>query len=134
MDAATSRFVRQRALQRCEYCALPQLYHGLRFHVEHIRARQHHGDDDAGNLALACPDCNLLKGPNLSAVDPLTQEVVRIFDPRAQRWDEHFFWEGIRIEGSTPIGRATVELLQLNTSDRLRVRELMHEVGYPLKK
>jgi hypothetical protein len=32
------------------------------FHIEHIMARQHGGDDNLSNLALACPDCNAYKG------------------------------------------------------------------------
>lgn len=71
MDAATVQLVRQRAGNRCEYCLLPQEFSGLRFHVEHIVARQHRGTDDADNLALACPECNCHKGTNLSGVDPI---------------------------------------------------------------
>jgi len=43
MDRATSQLVRQRAGQRCEYCRLPQQHSALRFHIEHIVARQHGG-------------------------------------------------------------------------------------------
>jgi 5-methylcytosine-specific restriction endonuclease McrA len=42
---------------------LPQELSELRFHIEHVIPRQHGGSDDADNLALACPDCNLRKGP-----------------------------------------------------------------------
>jgi hypothetical protein len=133
MDAATLQFVRERAEWRCEYCRLPQLHHGLRWHIEHIRARQHHGGDDPSNLALACPECNLRKGPNLSAVDPHTGEVVQLFNPRTQTWSEHFVWHDLKLQGRTPVGRGTVELLQLNTGDRVRMRELLRALGYILQ-
>jgi hypothetical protein len=75
MDVKLRQFVRMRAGQHCEYCRLPQEFSELRFHIEHVTPRQHGGDDDADNLALACPDCNLRKGPNLTGIDPNTGEV-----------------------------------------------------------
>jgi 5-methylcytosine-specific restriction endonuclease McrA len=33
------------------------------------------------NLALACIDCNLQKGPNLSGIDPETRKVTELFIP-----------------------------------------------------
>ena len=55
MDAATRSLVRSRAGDRCEYCGrLQSDAPALRFHVEHIKARQHDGSDDLSNLALAC--------------------------------------------------------------------------------
>ena len=85
MDVATAQFVRERARNRCEYCGLPQEFSGLRFHIEHIVARQHGGTDDLGNLALACPECNFQKGTNLTSVDPETGLVNPLFHPRQDR-------------------------------------------------
>jgi hypothetical protein len=59
------------------------------------------------NLALACFDCNRQKGPNISSVDPDTQEVVQLFNPRRDAWSDHFSLNGARIVGVTPAGRAT---------------------------
>ena len=60
MDAATRQSVRQRALDRCEYCRLPQSAQPfVTFHVEHVIARQHGGTDHLDNLCLACERCNL---------------------------------------------------------------------------
>jgi len=103
--------VRRRAASRCEYCLLRQEYCDLTHHVEHIVARQHGGSDDASNLALACHRCNLRKGPNLTAIDPVTREVVPLFHPRSNDWAEHFIVESERIIGITAVGRATVQLL-----------------------
>lgn len=91
-------------------------------HVEHIVARQHGGRDDVDNLALACHRCNLRKGPNLTGVDPMSGEVVPLFHPRRDQWDEHFLLRGVRIEGKTPVGRATVYVLSMNDARRLELR------------
>jgi hypothetical protein len=122
MDAATREFVRQRAAGRCEYCLLRQEQCDLTHHVEHIVAKQHGGSDDASNLALACHRCNLRKGPNLTAIDPLTREVVPLFHPRSSNWSAHFIMESERIIGITAVGRATVQLLTMNDARRLELR------------
>jgi hypothetical protein len=92
------------------------------FHVEHIVARQHGGDDSAENLALACYHCNLHKGTNLTTVDARTGEVVALFHPRTMLWGTHFLCNGSLIEGLTEIGRSTVTLLKMNAPDRRRLR------------
>lgn len=95
----------------------------MRHHVEHVVARKHGGSDEAENLALACHRCNLHKEPNLTGVDPLSGEIVLLFHPRYDRWEEHFKLAGTRIEGSTAMGRATVQVLGMNTARRLELRE-----------
>ena len=123
MDETVRQHVRQRADHRCEYCRLPQdVGAAFRFHIEHIRPRQHGGDDDPANLALACPNCNWNKGPNLSAVDPIDDALVQLFNPRIESWHDHFALADFRIVGLTPTGRATARLLRMNTVDRLEVR------------
>jgi hypothetical protein len=123
MDATTRDLVRRRAGQRCEYCRLHQEHSELIHHVEHIVAKQHGGSDDPDNLALACHRCNLHKGPNLTGIDPRTEEVVPLFHPRRNRWFDHFAFEGVRINGISAIGRATVHVLAMNDARRLEVRE-----------
>lgn len=92
------------------------------FHVEHIRAKQHRGDDDLANLALACPVCNRFKGPNLSAVNPETDRLVPLFNPRTDVWEEHFAFVGALIVGRTATGRATATLLRMNAEARVAMR------------
>jgi hypothetical protein len=129
MDRTTSDLVRQRARHRCEYCLLPQHASALRFHIEHIIARQHGGATDDANLALACPECNFQKGTNLTGIDPDTGMVTRLFHPRQDQWENHFFRDGARIVGKTATGRTTVWLLEMNTGDRLRWREMLSQFG-----
>jgi hypothetical protein len=48
--------------------------------------------------------------------------VVRLFHPRQDRWDEHFQCRGVRIEGITATGRATIRLFAMNDIRRLELR------------
>jgi hypothetical protein len=73
--------------------------------------------------------CNLRKGPNLSGRDPLTGKVVRLFNPRRQRWQRHFEWMGFVLVGRTVIGRATVAVLDINGLQRVQLRIEFGEVG-----
>lgn len=129
MDAKLREFVRERAGQRCEFCRLPQAFSELRLHVEHIIPRQHRGGDEADNLALACPACNLHKGTNLTGIEPDTGQVIALFNPRMDHWEAHFALEGIRVVGRTPKGRTTAWLLDMNDESRLRVRAILQSIG-----
>lgn len=93
-----------------------------RLQIEHVRPKKHGGTDEPANLALACIDCNLRKGANLTGIDPDTGQVIELFNPRNQQWSEHFAWRGCLIAGMSPIGRTTIRVLELNSEDRVRVR------------
>jgi hypothetical protein len=100
--------------------------------VDHIIPQQHGGPTASANLAWSCLRCNKHKGPNLSGIDPVTGEMVRLFHPRRDRWSEHFVWEKSKLLGLTPTGRATVGVLQINRLDAVLVREALMEEGvYP---
>lgn len=123
MDQQTRDLVRGRASDRCEYCLLKQSATPLiPFHLEHIVAKQHGGTDDPSGLALACDRCNAYKGPNLTSIDPDTQEIVPLFNPRADIWEDHFELRGGHVYGKTPAGRATVRLLNMNAPRRVELR------------
>jgi hypothetical protein len=103
MDNAVRLLVRQRAESCCEYCRLRQSDTPFRtFHIDHIRPRKHGGSDDASNLALACDRCSLHKGYNLTGIDNETNEIIPLFNPRSQTWDDHFRYEGVRIIRNHP--------------------------------
>lgn len=123
MDEAIRAQVRKRAAGCCEYCGLPQVAVPLvRFHVDHIVAEQHGGTDDIENLALCCSRCNLSKGPNLSGIDDETGAIVTLFNPRTDRWSDHFQHRNALIVGRTPVGRATVLVLGMNEERRVQLR------------
>ena len=125
MDVAHRQEVRSRVGDLCEYCRLPQSALYLCFHIEHVIARQHDGGDDLDNLAPACDRCNLYKGPNLSAIDPQSGALVRLFNPRMDEWQRHFRLHDAVIEGFTEIGRATAHLLQMNAEHRVQLRRYL---------
>lgn len=123
MTSATRAAVRERAAHRCEYCQLHQNDSPLAtLHVEHIIPRQHGGTDELENLSLACIDCNLHKGPNLTGIDPESNSVTTLFHPRRDLWEEHFAWHGLYLVGRTAVGRVTVRVLQMNSAEQLDVR------------
>ncbi|MFN6400461.1 MAG: HNH endonuclease [Planctomycetota bacterium] len=90
--------------------------------MEHVQARQHIQDDSPDNLALACPDCNRHKGPNLTTLDPNTREIVLLFHPRRDIWSDNFLIEGNFIRGISQIGIATEKLLAFNSDERVEMR------------
>jgi hypothetical protein len=81
---------------------------------------------------MACGYCNLHKGERTTARDPLTEELVPLFNPRQQRWSDHFQWvdDGATILGLTPVGRATADALQLNRPLLVEARRLWVMVGW----
>jgi hypothetical protein len=118
--------VARRAGHRCEYCHAPEAVFNFPFEVEHVQPTSHGGADDDANLCLSCRACNLRKSDRLAFRDEGTQEDVPLFDPRKQRWTEHFEvdLESGEIRGTTPTGRATVACLDLNHPLQLTARQL----------
>jgi HNH endonuclease len=123
MLPSTKTRVRERAGNACEYCHLHQDNSPLAvLHIEHIIPKIHGGTDDLDNLALACIDCNLHKGPNLTGIDPATGTVTELFHPRHHTWEDHFAWDGISLVSNTAIGRTTIRVLNMNSEDQLTLR------------
>jgi HNH endonuclease len=112
----TRQTVREKANYLCEYCHSPERLSANRFTIDHIIPRSVGGSDDISNLALACRRCNERRYNFVAGVDPETQEVVPIFNPRREIWEEHFVWlgGGVILQGVTPTGRATCIRLDLN--------------------
>lgn len=126
---ATRRLVYERAQGCCEYCQTCEDNIGQAMHVEHINPA---GGDGPENLCLSCPNCNLSKAKATHAPDPDTGQLVPLFNPRTQVWSEHFIWQanGIRVQGLTSIGRATVVRLRMNQTRILVARQRWVESGY----
>jgi hypothetical protein len=117
------RLVRARARDRCEYCGLAQVGQEANFHIDHIQPLADGGTTTAGNLALCCVSCSLRKGARRYAADPESGEQAQLFHPRDQAWIDHFRWDGYRLTGLTPTGRATVSCLRMNRDLILAIRE-----------
>ncbi|MHB1426877.1 MAG: HNH endonuclease [Gemmataceae bacterium] len=133
MDESTRELVRRRAGQRCEYCQLHEEDDPFfTFHIEHIIAQQHGGTDSPSNLALACHQDNLHKGPNLTGIDPVSKKLTRLFNPRRHKWSRHFRWDGPILVGRTAIGRTTVAVLGMNLPHRITLRKALIAAGRAL--
>ena len=122
VPAVTRRVVRERAADRCEYCRIVQAVERRRFEIDHVRPLRHGGRTVAANLALACPSCNLWKGPNVAAFDPADDRLATLFNPRVDVWADHFEATRGLASGLTPAGRATVAFLKMNDPLRVRLR------------
>lgn len=104
------------ARYRCGYCLTQERVIGMPMEIEHIIPEAQAGETVEDNLWLACSLCNAYKGEQTSALDPISNEIVPLFNPRTQHWGDHFRWNqmGDEIIGLTSIGRATVVALHLN--------------------
>jgi hypothetical protein len=104
-----------------------------RLEIDHIVPLAKGGTDEESNLWLACPVCNGHKSDKTEAIDPLSGMTVPLFNPRGSSWWEHFAWaeDGLRILGTTTIGRATVVALRLSDDpDALTVRSFWVVAGW----
>jgi len=133
-----STSLRQRVIARagncCEYCLLSQEDNFLPFEVDHIIAEKYRGTTDAENLCLSCPNCNAFKGSDIGSIDPFTNVLTPLFNPRQQVWTEHFRLNGAVIEPLTPEGRVTVFLLRLNQPEQVAERTHLIALNrYPCK-
>ena len=125
VSPALRQRVRARADHRCEYCGIARHVSDFyQLQVEHVVARQHGGLTEPSNLAAACQHCNLHKGPNVAGVDPETGALTPLFNPRRQRWPDHFERAGILIVGRTDVGRTTVRVLAMNDPQQLDLRSV----------
>lgn len=123
--------VEARAQRLCEYCWAPQGICAYTFHIDHIQPRSKSGADTLANCALACFLRNSGKGAHVAGLDPQTGREEPLFHPRQQTWAEHFEWidDFTRIQGATPIGRATVVRLKMNEPRRVEARALWRKTG-----
>jgi len=129
MNAQLRGRVQQQAHDRCEYCRMPQSGTVLPHEVDHIRSQKHGGLSTMENLCWACAWCNSFKGTDIAAHAPGSDEIVPLFNPRAEAWGDHFSWEGAVLRGKTPVGSATIELLRINQPERVDHRRLLMQAG-----
>jgi len=124
------QIVASRANNVCEYCLIAEDDAYFRFQVEHIISRKHGGSSDLDNLALACVFCNRYKGSDIASLTPENGELVRFYNPRTDRWREHFRLNGVLIEPLTEIGEATIRILQMNHDDQILERQVLSTRGH----
>jgi len=124
--------VAKEARHRCGYCLTDQRVSGAQMHIEHIIPRARGGQSAKSNLWLSCAWCNSFKGTRIEAVDTATGAKVTLFNPRTQKWFQHFAWDngGTQIIGLSPTGRATIEALKLNNPYIVPARRLWVLAGW----
>ncbi|MBE7381037.1 MAG: HNH endonuclease [Leptolyngbya sp. SIO1E4] len=123
--------VARRAHGCCEYCLCQARFSPDPFSVEHIVPRSKGGADALDNLALACQGCNNRKYVQTDAYDPVSGIRVSLYNPRCHSWHDHFAWnqDFTMILGVTPIGRATIDRLQLNREGIVNLRRILAGAG-----
>jgi HNH endonuclease len=123
--------IRERANYLCEFCHADERWQYVRFTVDHVLPVSLGGSDNLDNLTLACFHCNRRKTNRLIGIDPESQTEVPIFNPRQDRWQEHFIWsmDEVLIQGLSAIGRATVATLVLNRDRVISIRAADREIG-----
>lgn len=122
--------VAHRAKHRCEYCRAPEVLFNFCFEVEHVDPKSLGGSDMLSNLALSCRSCNLFKSDASDGYDVETGMVSPLFHPRIHRWEEHFGSDGLgQVIGITPIGRATIARLHMNSDSQVNARRQWKRLG-----
>ncbi len=115
----------------CEYCWYPAAFSPSSFHFDHIIPVIKDGKTILENLARACSGCNGHKQDKTHHFDPFTHQFCRLYNPRTDVWTDYFRWsdDDLLIVGINPIGRAAVELLQVNRQANINLRQLLIPVG-----
>lgn len=132
ISAELRRLVVARAEDICEYCliAADDTFYGCE--SDHIISEKHGGRTDADNLAYACVCCNQAKGSDVGSIHWENHDFVRFYNPRIDRWADHFVLVGGRIDGVTPVGLVTARILAFNTGERVLERQTLQDMGrYP---
>ncbi len=115
--------VADQAGHRCGYCLTHEQIGGYSMFLDHLVPVSSGGPTEEWNLWLACGECNH-KSDRTHVPDPETGTIVPLFNPRRQRWADHFAWSGYpdRINALTAVGRATLHALHLNRPNLVAAR------------
>ena len=116
---STRLAVAERAEYRCEYCLIEQDDSFYPFQIDHIISLKHGGETSLDNLAYACFPCNVNKSSDVGTVLLPQRTFVRLFNPRIERWEDHFSVESGMFHASSAIGEATIKVLKLNEVERI---------------
>lgn len=131
VPVAVQRLILSESKGFCEYCWSYSKFSSSPFHFDHIIPVSKNGQSVFDNIARSCAGCNGLKQDKIDGFDPLTRQIYRLYNPRKDEWLTHFEWssDALIIDGITGVGRATVELLQVNRIANVNLRELLKTVG-----
>lgn len=131
VTAQQKKAVAERANRCCEYCRSQARFAIQPFSIEHIIPKSLGGETTLDNLALACQGCNNHKYNKTEGSDSISGNIVPFYHPRQQCWSEHFAWNNdfTLVIGLTPVGRTTVDALQLNREGVVNLRRVLYAIG-----
>ena len=138
MSRYISIIFRQKVMLRanncCEYCRISQEDFFFTFEIDHIISIRHGGKTVLLNLAFSCSTCNRMKAADIGTYLDDTLKFTPLYNPRTDIWESHFEIVSGAILPLTPVGEATVKLLDLNNPDRIILRQLLIQAKrYPSK-
>jgi hypothetical protein len=101
------------------------------FVIDHIVPISEGGTTILDNLAFSCGGCNGHKYTKTQSTDPVSRELVSLYNPRNQKWIDNFVWSDdfLQVVGLTAIGRATINALQMNRAGVVNMRKLLLMAG-----
>ena len=77
---------------------------------------------------------NRHKGSDIGSILWRSGNLVRFFNPRTDRWGDHFKLDGADIKPESDIGEVTVQIFNFNHVERILEREVLMSIGrYPIK-
>lgn len=132
VSAELRRRISERADHPREYCLVHEDDTFFGCQVDHIISEKHGGETAPDNLSYACAFCNRSKGTDIGSLSRRNRKLTRFFNPRSDRWSEHFKFDAAAIVPLTDIGEVTATILGFNSFDRILERNALIEIGrYP---
>lgn len=123
--------VTERAKGFCEYCQADSRII-ITMEIDHIKPESDGGETVSDNLCFSCPSCNGFKHDFQTGIDPDNHTEIPLYNPRQQRWSEHFKWDesGTQLIGLTPVGKATIMRLKINRKEVVIARQRWVAAGW----
>ncbi len=126
------RLVADRADYSCEYYLIHEQDTAFGCAIDHTISLKHGGTSTQENLVYACVVYNRYKESDVGSILLQTQDFIRFFNPRRDRWHEHFQLNNALLELTSSIGEVTARILGFNHDDRLEERQMLINFGrYP---
>lgn len=132
VSAELRRRISERADRLCEYCLVHEDETFFGCQVDHVISEKHGSETVPDNLSFACAFCNRSKGTDIGSLSRRNRKLTRFFNPRSDRWADHFRLDAATILPLTEIGEVTATILGFNSVDRILERNALIEIGrYP---
>jgi HNH endonuclease len=119
-------YLRQDFWFSCAYCTMTESEaRAVRFTIDHYDPAIEKPElkNEYSNLMYSCDQCNSLKGDR-SPPQTEREKGWRFFRVDEDVRSEHFQLVGVRVRGTTNVGRYTVDAIDLNRESLRRIRQL----------